>query len=204
MRPAGYDPEHSALDRAGMQTERLPGNQVSRQTISGCSLGETLPPGQRRWELPMSYWPCASIAKLCGNACLAQVRHEWRQRREGPQRGSVRSFGPARGRTVRSASLGIARLLPGLLLQSSTQHTSDSSLCSPLHWLALNEWSPGWKTKARSYPPNVSSISFMLFMIQVKIGVSRRVKRLPSVSRRAMTRSKKSSGLSVSNATTNS
>ena len=56
----------------------------------------------------------------------------------------------------------------------------------------------------RSYPPSVSTTSLRLFMMQVKIGISRLVYRLPSVSRRSMTKSKKSDGESVSKATTNS
>src|SRR5438067_13761637 len=55
-----------------------------------------------------------------------------------------------------------------------------------------------------AYPPKVSRASLRLLLMQVKIGVSRSVYRLPSVSRSAMTRSRKSSGLSLSNATTHS
>jgi len=53
-------------------------------------------------------------------------------------------------------------------------------------------------------PPSVSSVSLRLLRMLVKIGVSRSVKREPSVSRSAITRSRKSSGLSLSNATTHS
>ncbi len=54
------------------------------------------------------------------------------------------------------------------------------------------------------HPPRVSRVSFRLLRMQVKIGVSRSVYRLASAFRNSMTRSKKSSGLSDSNATTNS
>src|SRR5688572_19730497 len=54
------------------------------------------------------------------------------------------------------------------------------------------------------HPPRVSSASFRLFMMQLKMGVSRSVYRLASAWRSSITRSRKSSGLSVSNATTNS
>jgi len=53
-------------------------------------------------------------------------------------------------------------------------------------------------------PPSVSRVSLRLLRMQVKIGVSRSVYREPSVSRNAITKSKKSSGLSLSNATTHS
>ena len=53
-------------------------------------------------------------------------------------------------------------------------------------------------------PPRVSSVSLRLRRMQVKMGVSRRVYRDPSVSRSAITKSRKSSGLSLSNATTHS
>lgn len=58
--------------------------------------------------------------------------------------------------------------------------------------------------RVEAQPPSVSRTSFRLLWIHVKIGVSRSVYRLPSVSRRAMTKSRKSSGLSDSNATTHS
>jgi len=59
-------------------------------------------------------------------------------------------------------------------------------------------------SSASRQPPRVSSVSLRLLRMQVKIGVSRNVYREPSVSRRAITRSRKSSGLSLSNATTHS
>ena len=54
------------------------------------------------------------------------------------------------------------------------------------------------------HPPRLSSVSSMGRRMQVNIGVSRSVYRLPSTPRSSMTRSRKSDGLSVSNPTTNS
>ena len=54
------------------------------------------------------------------------------------------------------------------------------------------------------YPPRLSRVSSIGRCMQVRIGVSLRVYRLPSTSLRSMTRSRKSEGLSVSKATTNS
>lgn len=128
---------------------------------------------------------------------------------EGLRCDSGRSNDPTEIRTGRTASPGTVRSAHGYLPESGARCIWGISSVVPSvnfnpHRRASRVAVPHCIRRYDAQPPSVSRTSLRLLCRHVKIGVSRSVYRLPSVSRRAITRSRKSSGLSDSNATTHS
>jgi hypothetical protein len=137
------------------------------------------------------------------------------RRRPGPKGwrcDSGRSGDPSEIRTGCTANPGSVRPARGYLHESGARCIWGISSMVPsadfvphrrATWIVMPHWSSRIR-RPDAQPPSVSRTSLRLLWRHVKIGVSRSVYRLPSVSRRAITRSRKSSGLSDSNATTHS